>query len=169
MAEKPAIASGIEPGRICDLLVRCLPELRNRRRGKARKNRQAPKRVVFAGPGQMLLVLLTTLCQASPLSAQPREFINLQVLPEDIGTREMFEVMKQMSSDLGAECQTCHRTDIRDFASDELPAKRKAREKMLMTQKMNLDNSSATDAQESRIQCSSCHRGKLKPADTALR
>lgn len=98
---------------------------------------------------------------------RPRAFTNLQVLPEDISTVDMFETMKQMTTAIGAECKYCHRTDIRDFASDEMEAKRRAREMMRMVERMNGELSARGTNEVLPISCFTCHQGQRKPTSTA--
>ncbi len=90
------------------------------------------------------LVWIAALVLAAPLAAQlPDSFENLEVLPKDIGQRELIEVMKGFSGALGVRCQHCHvgeegkpLSDF-DFVSDERPAKDAARVMMRMTEKIN--------------------------------
>lgn len=119
----------------------------------------------------MLVMMLAGIATAStgvPLAAQgPRVFTNLQFLPEDITTAELFENMKRLTRALGAECRSCHRTDIRDFATDEIEAKRIAREMMVMVKQMNEELSPAGAKEAAKTTCFTCHRGRRKPATSA--
>jgi nitrate/TMAO reductase-like tetraheme cytochrome c subunit len=83
-------------------------------------------------------------------------FRNLRVLPDDIGREELIETMKVMTKSLGTDCRYCHRTDIPDFASDELKAKLVARQMMRMVEQMN------RESPRSRVTCFTCHRGQTK-------
>jgi len=118
------------------------------------------------GSAALAAILLTTAIvpALSPRAAEgPRAFTNLQVLAPDISTVELFEEMKHVTRALGVECRTCHRTDVRDFASDEIEAKRVAREMMVMVRQMNADLSAAGAGEASRITCLTCHGGRRKP------
>ncbi len=97
----------------------------------------------------------------------PRVFTNLQVLPEDITTVALFENMKRVTKALGVECRLCHRSDIRDFATDEIETKRVAREMMLMTIRLNNELSAAGTDEASKITCFTCHQGQRVPTGVA--
>lgn len=108
---------------------------------------------------------------ALPASAEEeqgrRVFTNLQVLPEDITVAELFENMKRITKALGVDCRSCHRTDIRDFASDEIETKRVARQMMQMVEQMNAQLSAAGADGDATITCFTCHRGNRKPVGVA--
>ena len=91
----------------------------------------------------------------------PRQFTNLQTLPEDITTDALLKTMKRLTKALGVDCRFCHRTDIRDFATDEIEAKRVARQMMEMVDRINRELSGRPDAPE--VTCLTCHRGRRKP------
>jgi tetratricopeptide (TPR) repeat protein len=110
------------------------------------------------------------------LEAQlPEEFTNLQVLPEDIGQRELIGYMRGFSMGLGVRCTHCHVgeegqpfSDF-DFASDDKEPKRKARFMLQMTQRLNgevlpglTEVASRVDPPAS-VQCVTCHRGVSIP------
>ena len=117
--------------------------------------------------GGLLHVFIVCVCLASGAapSAVPgqRIFSNLRVLPEDISTAQLLENMKDMTIALGVECRTCHRTDIRDFASDEVEAKRTAREMMRMMAKMNPKSTEGGEGNQAETTCFDCHQGRLSP------
>ena len=71
---------------------------------------------------------------AAPVAAQmPEKFENLQYFPKDIPRDSLIQHMRAFSLTLGVRCQYCHTggdgVSFRgvNFASDEKPAKRKAR------------------------------------------
>ena len=97
----------------------------------------------------------------------PRVFTNLQVLPEDITTAALFENMKRVTKALGVECRLCHRSDIRDFATDEIETKRVAREMMLMVKRLNNELPAAGTDEASKITCVTCHQGQRVPTGAA--
>ena len=93
---------------------------------------------------------------------QARDYENLQVLPQDITASELFANMKRLTIALGVYCNSCHRNDVRDYASDEIVMKQKARDMMRMVEQMNAGlPADATD--DAKVTCFTCHRGKLKP------
>ncbi|MAE66662.1 MAG: hypothetical protein CMJ18_20530 [Phycisphaeraceae bacterium] len=71
---------------------------------------------------------------------------NLQVLPDDITEDELKRTMKDVTKALGVECRYCHRTDQRDYASDEIEKKVVAREMMRMVERIDADLSGWPDA-----------------------
>ncbi|MDX1393873.1 MAG: c-type cytochrome [Gemmatimonadota bacterium] len=113
---------------------------------------------------------------ADPAEAQiPDEFTNLQVLPEDIGPRQILGYMRAFSQGLGVRCTYCHVGEEgqpfseMDFASDDIEAKRKARFMLEMTQTLNGDVLPGITEVASRVdppaqvQCVTCHRGVAVP------
>ena len=91
----------------------------------------------------------------------PPEFTNLQVLPADISKEELKQRMKLIARSLGKKCDYCHRTDVRDFASDEIREKVMAREMMRMVDRINQEHFTWEDAPEAT--CFMCHQGRRKP------
>jgi cytochrome c553 len=98
---------------------------------------------------------------------------NLQVLPKDITKEQMDSVMHHYSEALSVRCSFCHvRNDSTkkiDFASDDLPHKRKAREMMKLTDKINDDYFDVTGGQRTistalMVTCYTCHHGSTDPA-----
>lgn len=112
---------------------------------------------------------------APSVSAQvPDEFTNLQVLPQDIGKRELMSLMRGFAGGLGVRCNYCHLGDDPDslegydFASDEEEAKQVARVMMQMTNKINQEMLPATGRRElTRVECVTCHRGVTDPRPLA--
>ena len=72
----------------------------------------------------------------------PDSFTNLQVLPEDIGTRELIGTMRSFALGLGVRCSFCHVGEegrplaTFDFAADDKAEKLKAREMIRMAPTM---------------------------------
>ena len=91
----------------------------------------------------------------------PIEFTNLQFLPSDISTGELKERMKLVTRSLGTKCDHCHRTDVGDFASDEIRDKIVARDMMRMVEQINRDLFTWENAPEAT--CFMCHRGQHEP------
>ena len=108
--------------------------------------------------GSLLILAVVGL----PAVAQiPDEFTNLEVLPSDITKDELKRHMKLVSRSLGVKCDYCHRTDIRDYATDEIPEKVVARRMMRMLERINRDHFVWEDAPEAT--CFMCHHGEPEP------
>jgi hypothetical protein len=122
-------------------------------------------------PVHLGLALLILLVASVPVAAQiPDEFTNLEVLPKEIGKREIVSIMRQFSRALGVRCQHCHVGDALDslegydFASDDREPKRVAREMMKMSALINREGLAALGREDvTRVQCVTCHRGLTHP------
>ena len=110
--------------------------------------------------GILVAILAFPFTAVTETESGRRVFTNLQVLPEDITAGQLFDNMKQLTKALGVTCRTCHRNDIRDYASDEIEMKRIARQMMQMVDRMNEPLSDTT----AEITCFTCHQGNRKPA-----
>ncbi|HEX8253009.1 MAG TPA: c-type cytochrome [Thermoanaerobaculia bacterium] len=119
--------------------------------------------------------------------AQTSEHRNLQILPRDIPRDQLIAIMRNFSSSLGVRCNHCHVVtatepkEVLDFPSDAKEEKRVARVMMQMTQQINgpwMTNVEAAEgehheaaenaargahANEQRVFCWTCHRGKVEP------
>jgi hypothetical protein len=91
----------------------------------------------------------------------PSEFTNLEVLPTDITKYELKRHMKGITKSLGVKCDYCHRTDIRDYATDEIPEKVVARDMMRMVEWINREQFTWEEAPEAT--CFMCHHGEPEP------
>lgn len=91
----------------------------------------------------------------------PGEYSNLQVLPETITKTELLDTMKLVTKSLDVKCNFCHRTDVRDYASDEIEKKVIAREMMRMVEMINGEHFTWSGAPEAT--CFMCHHGQRKP------
>ena len=122
------------------------------------------------------IVLLIVLACAAPAAwAQiPDSFTNLQLLDKEIEREQLVAIMRDWAGGLGVRCSHCHvgPDNLRgmDFASDEKPAKRTARQMLAMTRKINrelladLPILAAEDREKAQVvSCYSCHRGLTKP------
>ena len=69
--------------------------------------------------------------------------------------------MKRITRSLGTKCDHCHLTDSRDYASDEIPEKRLARDMMRMVEQINRETFIWDGAPEAT--CFMCHHGELEP------
>jgi len=91
----------------------------------------------------------------------PSEFTNLEVLPADITKAELKRQMKLITKSLGVKCDYCHRTDTRDYATDEIPEKVVARDMMRMLEGINLEHFAGEDA--AQVTCFMCHHSQQQP------
>jgi hypothetical protein len=138
--------------------------------------------------GSLLILFLSVV--SSPALAQERGAApvahqNLQVLAKDIPQPELLQLMQGFAQGLGVQCGYCHAVAppadgggrggggrgrggpaALDFPSDQLPAKKKAREMMLMVRDLNTRIPTAVgkpaDA-TSRVACATCHGGIAIP------
>jgi len=96
---------------------------------------------------------------------------NLKVLPKDIDMHELHNIMKGYCISLGVRCGHCHYSTQKpgekpqfDFASDEKPEKKIARDMMRMEDAINTKYlAKMDDPKIERITCYTCHRGQEKP------
>lgn len=109
-------------------------------------------------------------------SAQiPDEFKNLKVLPKDISKRDLTTVMRSFSHALGVRCVECHvstkpnseRLEDLDFASDDKPDKKTAREMMRMVGSINEQISKFGLKDPAQVRCVTCHHGVKRPETLA--
>ena len=115
---------------------------------------------------------------------------NLQVLPRDTAPQQVFQIMQNVSAALGVQCGYCHVATTQagpppaagaapagrggplpfNFASDDKPQKRAAREMMLLVRDLNPKVATAVgkaaDA-TTRVGCVTCHRGVAIPKQHA--
>lgn len=127
--------------------------------------------------GPLLAITLATIAAGvlgSPRTAAaqmqiPDEFMNLQVLPEDISKDDLTAVMRGFSEALGVRCTYCHVVPKGekepDFASDDKEAKRDARLMLRMAESINNDTIPkllGTDGKQ-QVGCMTCHRGQSSP------
>jgi hypothetical protein len=123
---------------------------------------------------------------AQPGNRPPRSFpppTNLKVLPKDMSSRDVREVMDKWAGSLGVHCDTCHMADPNNpgpngrprlnFADDSKPDKQIARIMYTMTEQMNKDYISKAmdldkDDMGSPVTCGTCHRGHKMPEDFVI-
>jgi hypothetical protein len=103
---------------------------------------------------------------------------NLQFFPKDIPRSELIGRMREFSFALGVRCDHCHVDESegpnprQDFASDEKPAKLKARAMLAMTKQINDDLMTTIphrSTPEIMVNCATCHHGLPKPETLAER
>lgn len=120
-----------------------------------------------------MIILFMVLCvQASAAYAQiPDKFINLKILPKNIGKRDLINMMKGATRGLGVRCTFCHvgeGDDLStfDFAADEKSHKVTARVMFSMVRQINeefLPKIAENSEEPPQITCFTCHNGKEHP------
>jgi hypothetical protein len=124
---------------------------------------------------------------AAPAPAPAHQ--NLKVFAPDIPQAQLIQAMQGFTQALGVQCGYCHATapaadggrgagggrgrgaaPAFDFPSDEKPAKKAAREMMLMARDLNTRVPAAvsrTADATTRVECITCHRGVAIPKQLA--
>ncbi len=123
----------------------------------------------------LLLVVLIISISAIESPHKNSEFKNLKVLPKDISTKALQQIMVDEFQDgLGVGCNYCHVKENGslhlDYASDEKPEKEIARSMMLMSMDINkkyfgVEHPLIGDSLM-EISCISCHHGAAHPDKT---
>lgn len=115
-------------------------------------------------------LILAAGVSATPAFAQiPETFTNLQVLPKDTSRRDLVGIMRRVATNLGVRCNHCHvgPDDLQgmDFATDERPTKKAAREMFRMLNGINAAVKAlpARDRARPEVTCATCHRGAQRP------
>ena len=116
------------------------------------------------------MVFIITGIAATTPPQDDEHFTNLKVLPKNTSDEEMDRIMYGIKRQLGVSCLYCHvpKKDAvpkrMDFASDEKPEKRVAREMMKMSIKINKKYFDAKDNLEAfrkpKVWCRTCHHGR---------
>jgi len=106
---------------------------------------------------------------------------NLQVLPKDMPPQQVFQLMQNIAGALGVNCAYCHVATPPpaagaapagrgappfDFAADDKPQKKAAREMMLLVRDINPKVAAAVGKSPegaTRVGCVTCHRGVAIP------
>ena len=83
-------------------------------------------------------------------------FRNVQLLK---GVHDLLPTMHFIRASLGVRCDYCHDTQIGHYYLDDKPAKRRAREMIIMTRQLN----DTAYGGRNVITCNTCHRGSIKP------
>jgi hypothetical protein len=120
-----------------------------------------------------VLVLCSSFSPPSPAGAQiPDSFTNLRVLPKDISSDSLLQIMRGFSFALGVRCQYCHvggdgiSFEGVEFDKDDDPDKRNARFMLQMVQEINeriLPQVPEREDPNVTIECKTCHRGLPRP------
>ena len=121
--------------------------------------------------GALTIAISISMAAIKPLR-QKNDFKNLKVLPKDISSKALQQIMIDEFQDaLGVGCNYCHAPEKGslhlDYASDEKPEKEIARSMMLMTLDINkkyfgVENPLIGDS-VSTISCNNCHHGTAHP------
>ena len=95
---------------------------------------------------------------------------NLQVLPKDMTTPQVFGVMRAFNTGLGVNCGYCHVWEQggqnNDMAADTKAPKLVARVMMQMTNDINAKLASAIQKPDRvTVECATCHRGQAIPVN----
>ncbi len=130
------------------------------------------KLFVIAGLSVSVLVGIAAVRPGNP---PDDKFINLKVLPKNISSKELSEIMvDEFQDDLGVSCNFCHAenkdTHRPDYANDEKPEKQIARYMMRVTIGINkkyfkLHRPMIGDS-TLQITCGTCHHGQAHPDNT---
>jgi len=122
---------------------------------------------------RILLTAFTIIALALPASAQwPPEIRNLKVIPTTTKFGALIDTMKAFTRALGVRCTYCHigREDQElseyNFASDEKPAKLKAREMLKMVGAINDQYLAGLPMRRQpaiAVSCITCHHGLSQP------
>ncbi|MGH7522792.1 MAG: c-type cytochrome [Gemmatimonadales bacterium] len=111
---------------------------------------------------------------AAPAAAQfpPAKLKNVKVFPADIPVAALIDTMKGFTRALGVRCTYCHvgredqSLDQYDFASDDKPAKLKARVMLRMVNAINTEHLSTLPSRRDPpivVSCTTCHHGLAQP------
>lgn len=98
---------------------------------------------------------------------------NLKALSRDLTRREVVDLMKQWSAELGVRCTACHLRESEGiasagpqdnrFADDSKPMKQVARIMYTMTVNINRKFIASDDGGPGSVTCGTCHRGSIRP------
>ena len=107
-----------------------------------------------------LLGLICTLSSFNLSKSEKSNFKNLQVLPKDISSDQLDEIMNAYCVSLDVDCNFCHKDG--NMASDDYNEKIISRKMITMTNEINekyFGKNSGT------VGCMTCHNGKKSPND----
>ncbi len=117
----------------------------------------------------VLLASLNSVANAQNPFEDPK---NLEVLPKDISSGQLRQIMRGFSFALGERCTYCHER-IEDengshmaFDSDKMETKTIAREMMKLSGRINRDIAAldrGEDHKYTQVVCTTCHRGQANP------
>jgi hypothetical protein len=121
--------------------------------------------LVSVGLGVALLMGVGASIYAQGRGGPPQ---NLQVLPKEMTTQQVQQLMRTYTAALGVECSHCHVGTMADRAKDDKPEKLKARKMIQMVAAINNEHlkgmgDPAAAPGAPKVTCFTCHRGALKP------
>jgi thioredoxin-related protein len=128
---------------------------------------------ILATTSLLLLIIVGTAATRPPEDEE--RFTNLKVLPKKISSEQMESIMYIIGRQLGVNCIYCHvpKKNVfpkrMDFASDEKPEKKIAREMLRMNIKINkkyFAQDTWQAIQRPKMWCRTCHRGFPVPPGT---
>lgn len=96
-------------------------------------------------------------------------FKNIQIM-KGVPAGRLLRIMNVgYSQSLGVECSHCHVEDY--WEVDEKRPKRAAREMIVMTREINqhIDTLKNLEGDDPSVNCTTCHRGQVRPAATLRR
>jgi len=119
----------------------------------------------------IILSLSVLQSQAQDRWQWPEHPLNIKVLPSDLTADQLRDAMREFSSSLGVRCNYCHVGEegkpfsVWDFAADDNPNKKRAREMILMIYDIDehLYNIEPSGDQRVNVSCYTCHRGRPRP------
>lgn len=115
----------------------------------------------------VLVASTSQLAQAQGGFRWPDNPKNLKVLPDSFRGQRLGQVMRAFTGALGVRCDYCHvgQGDLAtfDFASDDKPAKQKARLMLKMVQAINGTHLAELGEKRMAVTCTTCHRGLARP------
>lgn len=91
-------------------------------------------------------------------------FKNVQLM-KDVPAARFLRIMDQgYARSLGVDCEHCHSPEM--WEADDKRPKRAAREMIVLTRELNakLAKMENLDNTEPTVNCTTCHRGQVKPA-----
>jgi hypothetical protein len=104
---------------------------------------------------------------------------NLKVIPKSISKENLEIFMTRYAREVGAQCNYCHVIEKQglkvtrlDFAADEKPEKKIAREMMKMMKKINQKYFGVKNTYDVLLKlpvsCKTCHRGLTRPDKSTI-
>jgi hypothetical protein len=117
------------------------------------------------------IIIASATIKANP---KEKEFKNLKILPKNISSKELNEIMiDEFSEGTGMTCGSCHAkendSEKLNYASDAKAEKQIARTMMKMTLKMNQKyfgiRHPKIGSQVLSINCATCHKGEPIPGE----
>jgi tetratricopeptide (TPR) repeat protein len=119
-----------------------------------------------------LAFLVTAAAARLPAQWPVTQLKNVKSLPADIRISALIDTMKYFTRALGVRCTYCHvgredqSLDQYDFASDDRPAKEKARVMIRMVSAINAQYLASLPTRRDPaivVSCATCHRGLTQP------